>query len=328
MRRALTALAAFFVFGPVLAAIAPSVATADDGLRAVVIPSLAESGTTVRVTGENWSPNGQLQLMTCGNLGRGGTPTCDVSKTYTVIANDQGAFQIFAKLGDPPVPCPCVVHITEASTSNAVSIPVSLIGHAEADPTDVNSGQVVTPDVQVVTTELSGWGPFLSLFGAAPQRTLELTVRNTTDRTIDSAVLTFVDGTSGGDQVTTIGPLEPHEIKTFDVPVTLTAGVGGPRSLTGAIDYGPQFVSETTSYAWGFYALDVILLALLIWVVIWRLRRRTPVPKQGSRHIGMVPENGQGGRHSAATLEPVPVGRHSATGSSPEDSPIPFPSDP
>ena len=36
--------------------------------------------------------------------------------------------------------------------------------------------------IQVVSTNLSGWGPFLSLFGAGPERTLALTVRNTTSR--------------------------------------------------------------------------------------------------------------------------------------------------
>jgi hypothetical protein len=298
VRRLLAALAAFLLLGPGLIVLAPANASATDGLRAVVIPSLAESGTTVRVTGENWSPNGQLQVMTCGNLGRGGTPSCDVSKTYTVIANDKGAFQTFGKLGDPPVPCPCVVHITEASTSNAVNIPVSIIGHPAADPTAVDGGQVVIPEVQVVTTQLTGWGPFLSLFGGAPQRTLELTVRNTTERTIDSAQLTFVDGTSGDGHSTKLGPLQPHEITTFDIPVTLSAGVGGPRSLTGSIDYGPQFVAETTSYAWGFYALDIILLGVLIIVVVNRLRRRGDPPPAG-RHAPKT--NGD-----AAVPEPTP----------------------
>lgn len=287
-----------------LAVMGPSASAAGGGLQVVVIPASAAPGTTIRITGEGWPANGRLQMMTCGNLGRGGTPSCDVTRTYTVVANAAGAFETYGTMGKPPVPCPCVVHVVDADSYRAVDIPVTVLGQKTAEPPPPSGGTIGVPAVQVVSTTLSGWGPFLSLFGAGPQRTLALTVRNTTGGTIDSADLRFVEGASGGDQPITVGPLAPNQIKTFDVPVTLSAGVGGHRSLTATLDDGPQFVAETTSYAWGFYVLDVILLLLLIWVVVWRLRNRRPAPEHIGRH---------GAGTTPATAEPV------------DTSPIPFP---
>ena len=314
-RRISTALAALVML---LAAalpglvMAPGASAADEGLRAYVLPGIAKPGAHIKVTGTGWPANGRIQLTTCGNLGRGGSPSCDVPRTYTTIANADGAFETQAIMGRPPVPCPCVMHIVEADTYQAVDIPITVVGHHTADPPPPAVGNSTAPPIQVVSTNLSGWGPFLSLFGAGPERTLALTVRNTTKQPIDTARLTLVDATTAdGQAVTTIGPLAPNEIKTFDIPVTLSAGVGGPRSLTGSIDGGPQFVAETTSYAWGFYALDVILLLLLIWVVVRRLRAREPAAPRVGRHSS--------GPAHAATEASEPAETDDA------DSPVPFP---
>lgn len=293
---------------PVVAAL-PTSATAADGLTATATPNSGKPGAIVMVTGANWPSAARLQLVTCGGLAIGGSPSCDLAATYTLIASATGAFSVQVKLGKPPVPCPCVIHVSDADSTAAVDIPVIVVGQPVAPPPTPTPGGAV-PAVVVVNSDLTGWGPWTALFGAGPQRTLALTLRNTTSAAIPSTPLQLVDGptaTSGKPLLTTqVGPIGPHEAKAFFVPVSLNPGVGGRFTITGTLGTGTSFTATTTSYAWGFYILDVILLVILILVIVGRIRARraTPGPEATGPDAG-VPED-QGPASAGADDNPVP----------------------
>jgi len=263
-----------------LAVFAAPGAAAEGGLRAVVVPASADPGTTIRITGEGWPANARLQMMTCGNLGRGGTPSCDVARTYTTVANPSGAFETYGTMGKPPAPCPCVMHIVDADTTQAVDIPVTVVGKRTAEPPPPSGAVGTTPPVQVVSTEVTGWGPVSAWFGARPHRTLELTVRNTTKAAITGARLQlFPDGGSAASPLstTTLPDLAADQITTVRVPLPLDAGVGGTTTIHGQVNGGPVFTVHATSWAWGFFLLDAVLLALFVALLV---RRFAPRPRQ------------------------------------------------
>jgi hypothetical protein len=272
--------------------LAPVSAFAADGLMAAATPDTGTPGALVRVDGANWTPGARLQVVTCGALGIGGSASCDLAATYTPIANNSGAFQAYVALGKPPVPCPCVLHVSDANSSAAVDIPVVVVGQPLATPPKPDLG--ASNPLTVASAQLTGWGPWTAFFGAGPQRTLVLTVHNNTAQPVRTARLVLFNGTSqsgGGPLSTTeIGPIPAGAASTFQVPVALPGGVGGDYTVTGTIDGGAAFAVTTSSRAWGFYTLDVILLGLLVLVIVARLRQR--------RGAGGV------GRHS---LAPSPV---------------------
>lgn len=280
-------LAAGLLAAAALLPLAPQ-AVAADGLDASVTPNRGKPGATVQVAGTNWGPGARLQVVTCGALGIGGSASCDLTATYTPIADKHGAFSTEIKLGKPPVPCPCVVHISAAQSTAAVDIPVTLVGRPTAPPPTPDL-QASGPPVVVTSAQLTGWGPWTSLFGACPTRDLVLTVHNTTGSQLASTALTVSSGGVGESGPvladTTIGPLAPGEVSTVVVPVTLGPGVAGTRTVSGTLAGGGSFTAETTSYAWGFFALDAFLLAVLVLMVLRRIRgRERPAPAPIGRH--------------------------------------------
>lgn len=271
MRRVLLAAAAMLM----VVVATPVAAYGATGLTATATPDSGKPGAQVRVDGANWAPNAHLQIVTCGALGIGGSASCDQAATYTPIADKNGVFQAYVALGKPPVPCPCVLHVSDATSTDAVDIPVVVVGQPTAPPPqpDVSAAQPLT----VVSAQLTGWGPWTAFFGAGPQRTMVITVHNSTSRTITSARLSLATGTADSPgralALTTVGPITAGTASTFQVPVTLPGGVGGSYTVTGTLDGAATFSATTSSYAWGFYVLDVLLLLVLILAIVARRRR-------------------------------------------------------
>lgn len=300
---------------------------AADGLTATATPDEGKPGTVVQVVGANWEPHASLQVVTCGDLAIGGSSTCDLAATYTMIADDKGAFSTVVKLGKPPKPCPCVLHVSTTDSTAAVDIPVVVTGHPTATPPTPDVSAL--PAISVASAQLVGWGPWLSLFGTGPVRDLVLTVHNNSDAEITNPQLVVRSGTPDepGDVLLTaqIQSLPPHAATVVTQSVTLPAGVGGPRSVFGTINSQAQFTAETTSYAWGFYVLDVLLLLLLVWVIVRRVRHRGAASPQPGRH-GAAPEAPRTGRRHKTTTPPD-GGHHASPVGPAEDSPVPFPVD-
>lgn len=316
--RLIRLLVALLLAGAVLPLVTPA-ATAADGLDASVTPNRGKPGTSVQVVGANWEPGARLQIVTCGALGIGGSASCDLRATYTPIADKKGAFGTVIKLGRPPVPCPCVVHVSAAQSTAAVDVPVTLVGRPTAAPPTPKPAPAGA-SVVVTSAQLTGWGPWTSLFGAGPARDLVLTVHNTTGSPIAATPLTVASGAAGEGGPTiaeaTIGSLAPGEVRTLVVPVTLSPGVAGTRTVSGTVEGGGSFTAETTSYAWGFFVLDALLLAVLLLMLVRRVRRRErPEPAPIGRHSagainrGPTATSDGAAAPDATALVPLPVDR-------------------
>jgi hypothetical protein len=275
------------VLAVALSLAAPAASLAADGLSATATPNRGKPGTVLRVDGANWTPGARLQIVTCGALGIGGSATCDLAATYTPIANPDGAFQAMVKLGKPPVPCPCVLHVSDASSTAAVDIPVVVVGQPKAPPPAPDLSPQPYP-LTVASADLTGWGPWTAFFGAGPERTLVLTVRNNTAEPLESAPLRLYAGTKDdpGQELgqVSVGPIGPQSAAAFQLPVSLPGGIGGSYTVTGELEGAAPLTATTSSYAWGFYVLDVLLLVVLILLVITMLRRRRDPPAASGRH--------------------------------------------
>ncbi|MGH8961560.1 MAG: hypothetical protein ACRDWT_10170 [Jatrophihabitantaceae bacterium] len=273
--------AALCIGGPAAAA-APSGSVAAP-LGAFAIPDSGRVGTLVSVQGSGWPSNAQLQLVTCGELAVTGSSACDMSAAYTLIGARDGRFSVQVRLGRPPVPCPCVLHVSDAGSGKLVNIPVTIAGLKLATPPKPRLAPS-PPPLAIVSADLVGWR-WTELVGASPTRTLVLTVRNSSGSPVSGARLQLSgsqSATSRGDLgTTTIATVPAHASRTYHVAVRLPAGIGGAYRVYGALDGGLAFSVGTHAFPWGLYGLALLVAGLLAEVLRRVLRARSCPPLAG-----------------------------------------------
>lgn len=273
---------------------------ADGALSATATPNEGEPGTSIDVVGAGWPANAQVQLSTCGGLAIEGSNSCDARAVTAVGTDAKGRFEVNVALGKPPRPCPCVIHVMSMATPRVVDIPVTVTGIPVAElpesPPTVSSIQLVDSEVQAPFS----WA---ALFGAAAPRVLQLTYRNTGALPGLSPTTTLTVEPLGGATRTLSMPaavtVPAGGESTVVVPFDLDPGIGGTYLVRGTIPGQPSFSHQTSSWAWGFFALDAILFLLLVLVLVTKaLRARRPEPQRGTRHAGR--DTPSPGRHRAS----------------------------
>ena len=134
-----------------------------------------------------------------------------------------------------------------------------------------------------------------------------LTLRNTTRSVVPVPPLTLelarVAGGSGKRlAVPALGELPAGGERMYRVPFELPSGVGGTYLVRGSLEGAPGFTKQTSHRAWGFFALDAVLVLLLVAAVLWRIvrsrRGRRAAAPQGRHRAGPVGE---------PLLTPVPL---------------------
>ncbi|GHJ48032.1 hypothetical protein Cs7R123_53740 [Catellatospora sp. TT07R-123] len=269
-RRAAAATAALCC---VFAVAAP--AAAEPGRDVSLAAARAQAGDRVRVTGTGWPQGALLQLVTCGELALPGSSSCDMRAALATVARADGTFTVELTIGDPPRPCPCVVHVAEVGPGSGgghVDAPIELTGHASG-PAPVPGR--VQARLEVVEARLTGGGTAAAWFGGPQRRTLVYTVRNAGSQPLDGAPLVVRVGRSAeGVPTPPTGQLRPGETRTFEIPVTIPFAAFGAYPVTAELGGLGQARAVHQAYPWGLVALNVAGLAMIAYGVLRLVRRR------------------------------------------------------
>ncbi|MDI1463026.1 hypothetical protein QEZ54_18785 [Catellatospora sp. KI3] len=253
----------------------PAAATAEPGRSVSLAAARAQAGDRLRVTGAGWPQGALIQLVTCGELALPGSSSCDMRAALATVARADGTFAVELTLGDPPRPCPCVVHAAEVGSGSGgghVDAPIELTGHATG-PTPVPGR--VQARLEVIEARLTGGSRTAAWFGWVQHRKLVYTVRNAGSQPLDGAPLVVRVGRSAeGVPTPPTGQLRPGETRTFEVPVTIPFAAFGAYPVTAELGGLGQAKAVHQAYPWGLVVLNVIGAAMIAFGVLRLVRRR------------------------------------------------------
>lgn len=234
----------------------------------------ARPGDRVRVAGESW-PAGQLiQLVTCGELALPGSSSCDMRAALATVVRADGTFAVELTVGEPPRPCPCVVHAAAVGqgAGGHVDTPLEVSGHPTG-PVPVPARNPAA--VEVVEARLTGGAAVAAWFGGAQTRTLVYTVRNAGTETLRGLPLTVRLGRAA-DAVPApaSGDLAPGETRTYEIAVPIPFAAFGAYPVTAELGGLGRAQTTHQAYPWGFVLLDVLGAVLIGWAALRLVRRR------------------------------------------------------
>nr|WP_308404504.1 hypothetical protein [Streptomyces sp. ATCC 21386] len=257
----------------------PAPARAAAGEQTVKL-SKSEAGTggSVTVTGGGWRPKAILMVLICGRSTPsrgvpGGTDSCANADGRAVTVDDKGAFRRELPVAEPPVPCPCVVHVsTITGPKSEADAAFRVAGHSvEPLPREAAGGRLSL----LTDGRLTGSSGLLTWFGAPPARELVLTVGNVGTSPVKDPV--FQVGTSHGvfaprwEEQRWRGTVRPGGEARITLPVDLAAGAHG--DYTVSLKYGGRVLTEQTwsvGRPWG-VTLFWLMLCLVVPAALFRI---------------------------------------------------------
>ncbi|WUR01720.1 hypothetical protein OG202_20075 [Streptomyces sp. NBC_00310] len=269
------------VFALVVVLVAPfagGAAQAADKPTVKLSKSQAGTGGSVTVTGDGWRPKAILMVLICGQSVPsrgvpGGTDTCANGDGRAVTADDKGDFRRELPVAEPPVPCPCVVHVsTITGPKAAADAAFQVAGHSvEPLPREASGGRLSL----LTDSRLTGSSGLLTWFGAPPARELVLTVGNVGTSPVKDPV--FQVGTSHGvfapqwEEQRWRGTIQPGREARITLPVDLAAGAHG--DYTVSLEYGGRVLTEqpwSVGRPWG-VTLFWLMLSLVVPAALFRI---------------------------------------------------------
>lgn len=238
----------------------------------------AGKGSEITVKGTGWRADTLLMMLVCGQSSPargviGGTNSCANADGRAVTTDSKGAFSKKLPVAEPPVPCPCVVHVATVTGDQSVADAVFVVaGHPVAAlPKEDGNGKLAV----LATTRLEGDSGILTWFGAPPSRRLVLTVGNLGSAAVKDPV--FQVGTAHGvyapqwEERQWRGTVEPGRKARIELPVELTAGAHGDYQVS--LKYGTKVLAEQpwgVGRPWG-VTLFWILLCLVVPAAVFRI---------------------------------------------------------
>ncbi|MGC0331529.1 hypothetical protein RKD23_004519 [Streptomyces sp. SAI-170] len=293
------------------------IADAAEGPVVRLSKSQAGTGGSITVSGSGWRPRALLMILVCGQAVPsrgvpGGTNACANADGRAVTTDAEGRFERRLPVAEPPVPCPCVVHVATVTGPKAQADAVfQVAGHAvEPLPATAGGGRLSV----LTDTRLDGSGGLLTWFGAPPARTLVFTVGNVGTSAVEDPV--FQVGTAHGvfapqwEERPWRGTIRPGRRARVELPVELAAGAHG--DYTVSLKYGGKVMAEqpwAVGRPWG-VTLFWILAGLVVPAAVFRagmalvdrVRPRGPAVRRRVRPPGA-------GASGASVLARVPVPR-------------------
>ncbi|WP_449349530.1 hypothetical protein [Streptomyces shaanxiensis] len=286
-----------------LAGTGSGTAAAADRPSVKLSKSQAGTGGSITVSGSGWRERTLLMILICGQAVPsrgvpGGTNSCANADGRAVTTDAKGGFSRKLPVSEPPVPCPCVVHVATVTGAKAEADAIfQVAGHAvEPLPADTSGGRLSV----LTDTGLDGSSGLLTWFGAPPARTLVFTVGNVGTSDVRNPV--FQVGTSHGvfapqwDEQQWRGTIRPGGKARIELPVELSGGAHG--DYTVSLKYGGKVLAEQpwgVGRPWG-VTLFWILVCLVVPAALFRIGmavvdRLRPRPAGGIRHRGLrLPE--------------------------------------
>ncbi|MFJ3232564.1 hypothetical protein [Streptomyces sp. NPDC086787] len=314
------------VLSPLAGSPLAGTAAAADGPAVRLSDSQAGTGGSVTVSGTGWRPRTLLMILVCGQATPsrgviGGTNSCANGDGRAVTTDARGTFGRSVPVAEPPVPCPCVVHVATVTGAKAdADAAFQVAGHAVAAlPAETTGGRLSV----LTDTRLDGSGGLLTWFGAPPSRTLVFTVGNAGSSAVRDPV--FQVGTAHGvfapqwDDHEWRGTLGPGGKAEVRLPVELAAGAHG--DYTVSVRYAGRVVAEQpwgVGRPWG-VTLFWLLLCLVVPAAVFRI---------GMAVVDRVrprPRGAGGGAHGRGPRRPRLLSRLPRSGAAPDDAPVTTP---
>ncbi|MDN3023047.1 hypothetical protein [Streptomyces sp. S.PB5] len=253
-------------------------ATAAEQPTVKLSKSQAGTGGSITVSGSGWRPRTLLMILICGQAVPsrgvpGGTNSCANADGRAATTDSEGDFSKKLPVAEPPVPCPCVVHVATVTGAKAEADAVlQVAGHAvEPLPAEASGGRLS----MLSDTRLDGSSGLLTWFGAPPARTLAFTVGNVGTSAVKNPV--FQVGTSHGvfapqwEEQQWRGTIQPGRKARVELPVTLTGGAHG--DYTVSLKYGGKVLAEQpwgVGRPWG-VTLFWVLVLLVVPAALFRI---------------------------------------------------------
>ncbi|MCX4233930.1 MULTISPECIES: hypothetical protein [Streptomyces] len=293
----------------VLIPLVGTTATAAEKPQVKLSKSQAGTGGSVTVSGSGWRANALLMMLVCGRSSTdrgviGGTNSCANADGRAVTTDAKGRFSKKLPVTEPPVPCPCVVHVATVTGAEAqADAPFLVAGHeVEPLPKEDSAGRLSV----LTDTRLDGSSGLLTWFGAPPARTLVFTVGNVGTTAVKNPV--FQVGTSHGvfapqwEEHQWRGTIGPGKKARITLPVELTAGAHG--DYTVSLKFGGKVLAEQpwgVGRPWGvtlFWLLVCVVVPAALFrtgmAVVDRVRPSGPHARAGRSRGGRVVRPGRG----------------------------------
>lgn len=309
LRSALQALALVAALLVGAAALPASAVAADAGKPTVTLStSQAGTGGSVTVKGSGWRGKALLMMLVCGRATPergviGGTNSCANADGLAVTTDAKGAFSKKLPVAEPPVPCPCVVHVATVTGEKAQADAVFQVAGHPVKPLPKESAQGRL--TMVTDTRLDGSSGLLTWFGAPPSRTFTFTVGNVGSTPVKNPV--FQVGTSHGvfapqwEDQQWRGTIQAGRKARIELPVELAAGAHG--SYLVSLKYGDKVLAEQpwgVGRPWG-VTLFWLLLCVVVPAAVFRIGMAI-VDRLRPRDRSSVPANRHRGAQKLADL--------------------------
>lgn len=261
-------------------------------------------GDVVLVTLDGW-PNGPVSITLCGNAAARGSIDCDLQNSLGYgVTPTQPLQRVRFKITTPPVPCPCVIEVSNPSQTEHAHAPVTITGFPTA-PVVGNTFEAPLVVNVAVKRAHRGFFPLLrSWLGGPTQYRVTVSILNKSADDVGPVVVNARAGRGRTDQARVIDIKPPDVIaagetwRTSQV-VSLAAPVVGrfywevTASATGPAAHGEVV---TRHVPW----LLVVMTLVLVWVVVAMIIRRVRGRKDlGASSSAPPPEE---------SPSPVPVG--------------------
>ncbi|WP_399131932.1 hypothetical protein [Streptomyces sp. ITFR-16] len=253
-------------------------AAADPEPAVTLSDKQAGKGGEITVKGGGWRPGTLLMMLICGQSTPargviGGTNSCANADGRAVTTDKKGAFAKKLPVAEPPVPCPCVVHVATVTGEQALADAVFVVAGHPVSPLPKQSGEGKL--AVLAAPRLEGDSGILTWFGAPPSRRLVFTVGNLGSAPVKDPV--FRVGSAHGvyapqwDERQWRGTVEPGFKARIELPVELTAGAHGDYRIS--LKYGTKVLAEQpwgVGRPWG-VTLFWILLCLVVPAAVFRI---------------------------------------------------------
>lgn len=242
--------------------------------------SSAAVGDRVAVDLAGWS-QGVAQLEICGNAAARGTSDCDVLSGAAVAVGPEGTAAAALTITRPPVPCPCVVRVSQAATGAVVAVPFTVAGADVGATGSSGSGAGGLPAakvrrVEVLDASLVADEGVAAGFGFDVRRRLVVTVRNNGTVPLTGVAVSAELAGGGTSSQPLPAPrafdLAPGEVAQVALDVELATPAFGDYRVVGRVEGGDEpveFSAHTSHMPWGLVNGGVLGVA-----IVWSRRRR------------------------------------------------------